>query len=44
LFLKQLAVSSTVKARGEESSGFDSRIKVKLSSVKQESNTKLACI
>ena len=42
--LKNYAVSSTVKACGEESSGFDSRIKVKLSSVKQESNTKLACI
>ena len=42
--LKNYAVSATVKACGEESSGFDSRIKVKLSSVKQESNTKLACI
>ena len=41
--LKNCAVSSTVKACGDESSGFDSRIKVKLSSVKQESNTKLAC-
>ena len=41
--LKNCAVSSTVKACGEESSGFDSRIKVKLSSMKQESNTKLTC-
>jgi transposase, IS605 OrfB family, central region len=42
--LKNCAVSSTVKSCGEESSGFGARIKVKLSSMKQESNTKLACI
>jgi putative transposase len=41
--LNNYAVSSTVKACGDESSGFDSRIKVKLSSMKQESNTKLTC-
>lgn len=38
--LKNYAVSSTVKARGEEGSGHDVRIKVKPASVKQESNTK----
>jgi putative transposase len=37
--LRKCAVSSTVKACGEESSGFDSRI-----NMKQESNTNLACI
>jgi len=38
--LKNLAVSSTVLACGEEGSGFDRKIKVKPASVKQESNTK----
>ena len=41
--LKNCAVSSTVKVCGYENSGLDSRIKVKLSSMKQESNTKLTC-
>jgi putative transposase len=37
--LKNLAVSSTVSACGEESAGLDRKMKVKLTSVKQESNT-----
>jgi putative transposase len=37
--LKNLAVSSTVSACGEESAGYDRKIMVKLASVKQEFNT-----
>jgi len=40
--LKRFAVSSTVLAGGEESSGFDSKIKVKLSSLKLEFNSENA--
>jgi putative transposase len=38
--LKNLAVSSTVTVCGEESAGFNRKIKAKLASVKQKSNTK----
>ncbi len=38
--LKNYAVSSTVKARGEEGSGLDCKIKVKPASMKQESSAK----
>lgn len=38
--LKNLAVSSTVTVCGEASSGFNRKIKTKLASVKQKSNTK----
>jgi putative transposase len=37
--LKNMAVGSTVTACGEESAGFNQKIKVKLASVKQEVNT-----
>ena len=40
--LRNLAVSSTVSACGEESSGFGRKPKVKLASVKQEANSRFA--